>query len=390
MELKTFLFSLIVIYIGARVMGELATRLGQPSVLGELLAGVLLGGSVLGWVEETETLRLLGEIGVMLLLFEVGLESDLMSFLKVGRAALFVALIGMAVPFILGYSVARLLDLNQLQAIFIGATLTATSVAISARVLSDLGKLKTPEANIILGAAVIDDILGLVILSVVVGLVKSGTLSWLQIGRTTGLAVLFIGGAVLLGIRYGHLFSAMVNRMQTRGRLIIAALIFALVLGYLAELVHVAALVGALAAGLVLARTEHQVHIAERIKPVADVFVPIFFVLIGTAVELRHFDPSNPENWPVLLLAGGLLLAACIGKLTAGLGALGQKANRWAIGVGMVPRGEVGLIFAALGLANHVINPAEYGAILIVVALTTLSVPPLLKILFKNPSNSSQ
>ncbi|MEK6617879.1 MAG: cation:proton antiporter, partial [Nitrospirota bacterium] len=182
------------------------------------MAGVLIGGSVLGWVEQTETLKLLGEIGVMLLLFEVGLESDLQSFLKVGWSAAAVATIGVVTPFLLGYGFALALHMTQLQAIFVGATLTATSVAISARVLFDLGKLKTTEGNIIMGAAVIDDILGLVTLSVIVGLAESGNVSWLEVGRTAGLAILFLSMAIAVGIRYAHLFTKLVNRMNTRGR----------------------------------------------------------------------------------------------------------------------------------------------------------------------------
>ncbi len=383
MELKAFLWSLIVIYITARVMGELAVRFGQSSVLGELLAGVLVGGSLLGWVEETETLKLLGEVGVMLLLFEVGLESDLQAFLKVGRSAVVVATIGVVAPFVLGYGLAVAMHMTRLQAIFVGATLTATSVAISARVLFDLGKLKTQEGNIILGAAVLDDILGLVTLSVIVGLAESGTVSWLEVSRTAGLAFLFLGVAIVVGIRYAHLFSRLVNQMKTRGRLIVAAVTFALLLGYLAELMHIAPIVGAFAAGLVLARTEHQSHIEETIKPVADVFVPIFFVLVGVAVELSYFNPFNAENWPLLLLAGGLTLSAFIGKLVAGLGALGEQVNHWAVGVGMLPRGEVGLIFAGVGLSHGIVEEGAYGAILVVVALTTLVSPILFKLLFK-------
>jgi Kef-type K+ transport system membrane component KefB len=173
MELKDFLWSLIIIYVCARVLGELAMRIGQSAVLGELLAGIVIGGSGLGWVEETETLHLLGQVGVMLLLFEIGLESDLQSFLKVGLSAATVATIGVLVPFLLGYGLALALHLTQLQAVFIGATLTATSVAISARGLSDLGKLRTREGNIILGAAVLDDILGLITLSVIIGMARA-------------------------------------------------------------------------------------------------------------------------------------------------------------------------------------------------------------------------
>ncbi|WP_447985680.1 cation:proton antiporter [Nitrospira sp. Nam74] len=379
MELNGFLFSLIVIYISARLLGELAVRIGQSSVLGELLAGILVGPSVLGLVHQTETLTLLGEIGVMLLLFEVGLESDLQSFLRVGPSAAVVALIGVAVPFGLGYGVASILDFTALQAIFIGATLTATSVAISARVLSDLGRLQSREGNIILGAAVLDDILGLVILSVMVGLAESGTVSWLTIAQTAGLAILFLGVAIIFGNRYAALFSKLVNRLNTRGALVITALTFALLLGYVAEVVRVAPLVGAFAAGLILARTEHQGLIEERLKPITDVFVPIFFVLVGVAVNLAHLNPFNPQNRSILLLAGGLTLVAIIGKLVSGWGVLDRRVNRWVVGVGMVPRGEVGLIFAGVGLGAHIITDGQYGAILIVVALTTFFSPVFLK-----------
>jgi Kef-type K+ transport system membrane component KefB len=379
MELKAFLFSLIVIYISARLLGELAVRIGQSSVLGELLAGVLVGPSLLGLVHQTETLTLLGEIGVMLLLFEVGLESDLQSFLRVGPSAAIVALIGVAVPFALGYGVAATLHFTPLQAIFIGATLTATSVAISARVLSDLGRLQSREGNIILGAAVLDDILGLVILSVMVGLAESGTVSWLTIAQTAGLAIFFLAAAMAFGNRYATLFSKLVNRLNTRGALVISALTFALLLGYVAEEVRVAPLVGAFAAGLILARTEHQGLIEERLKPITDVFVPIFFVLVGVAVNLAHLNPFNPENQSVLLLAGGLTLVGIIGKLMSAWGVLDGSVNRWVVGVGMVPRGEVGLIFAGVGLGAHIITDGQYGAILIVVALTTFFSPIFLK-----------
>jgi Kef-type K+ transport system membrane component KefB len=383
MDFQVFLFDLIIIYLSARLLSELASRLGQPAVLGEILAGIILGGSVLGLIEQTETLKLLGEIGIMLLLFEIGLESDLQQFLKAGPAALTVATIGIVMPFLLGAGLALLLDLTQLQAFFVGASLSATSIAITARVLSDLGKLNTPEGNIILGAAVIDDIVGLVMLSVCVGLARSGTVSWIEIGRMTSLAIGFLVGAIVLGIRYAHQLSALVERMRTRGGLITAAVLLTLIFGYLADLMLIAPLVGAFAAGLVLARTEHQVRIQESVRPVTDIFVPIFFVLVGTAFDVRYFNFFNPDNWQPLLFAGGLTVAAIAGKLMSGIGLISSRANRWVIGVGMVPRGEVGLIFAGAGLANHIINPAEYGALLIMVVLTTLAAPFLLKMLFK-------
>jgi Kef-type K+ transport system membrane component KefB len=386
MDLPRFLFSLIVIYISARLLGELLARAGQSAVLGELLAGILLGDSGLAWLKSTETLRLMGEIGVMLLLFEVGLESDLKAFLQVGWSAALVAVIGVVMPFLLGYALAVLLHMSQLQAIFIGATLTATSVAIAARALSDLDKLHSREGYIILGAAVLDDILGLVTLSVLLGLATSGVVSWGAIARTASVAFLVLVLGVLIGIRYAHLFSRLVNRMRTRGRLIVASVTFALLVGYLADCLNVAPLVGAFAAGLVLARTEHHAHIGQTVQPVTDLFVPIFFVLIGAAVDLHQFNPFNPHTRSILLLTGGLLAAAVVGKLMAGLGAFGKGVNRRVVGVGMLARGEVGLIFASVGLSHEVLNTAYYSAVVAVVVVTTVMAPPLLKWMLRTPA----
>lgn len=379
MELQDFLLSLIIIYSVARVMGEVALRLGQSAILGELLAGVLIGGSLLGWIEETPTLRLMGEIGVMLLLFEVGLESDLHAFLKVGRAAALVAAIGVILPFLLGDLLGLALGLSQLQAIFLGATLTATSIAITARALAELGRLQTPDGHIILGAAVIDDLLGLIILSVLMGLATTGAVSWLEVGRSAGLAVLLLGGAITIGIFHGHWLGRLLRLLNTRGSLIVASVTFALLLGYLSGLLHIAPMVGAFAAGLVLARTEQQAKIEKAIKPVADVFVPIFFVLVGAAVDLSLLNPFDAGSRSFLLLAVALLVAAVLGKLAAGLGALGSKGDPWAVGIGMLPRGEVGLIFAGVGLSQEIIGRGEYAAVLLAVALTTFLAPILLK-----------
>ncbi len=379
MTLHEFLLSLIILYVSARLFGEVAVRLGQSAVLGDLLAGVLIGGNVLGWVEPTLTLKLMGDVGVMLLLFEIGLESDPQTFLRVWKSSIGVAVIGVLAPFALGYALAVATGLGTLQAVFIGATLMATSVAISVRVLDDFGKLHTTEGKIILGAAVIDDILVLLALSVIISLADRGAVSGLDVVKASAPAILFLCVAILVGIRYVHLFSRLVNIMNTRGSLVIMAMTFALFLGESAELVGLAPIIGAFAAGLVLARAEHQAHITERIKPVADVFVPIFFVLVGAAVELRLLNPFDPQNWTVLLMTGGLILAAVVGKLLAGAGAAGAGVSRFTVGAGMVPRGEVALIIAATGLSHEVISQREYGAIIMMVAVLSLLAPMLLK-----------
>ncbi len=386
MTLHEFLLSLIILYACARLFGEVAVRLGQSAVLGDLLAGVVIGGNVLGWVEPTLTLKLMGDIGVMLLLFEIGLESDPHTFLRVWKSSIGVAVIGVLAPFALGYALAVATGLGTLQAVFIGATLMATSVAISVRVLDDFGKLHTTEGKIILGAAVIDDILVLLALSVIISLADRGAVSGLDVVKASAPALLFLCVAIVVGIRYVHLFSRLVNIMSTRGSLVIMAMTFALFLGESAELVGLAPIIGAFAAGLVLARAEHQAHIAERIKPVADVFVPIFFVLVGAAVELRLLNPLDPQNWPVLLMTGGLILAAVVGKLLAGAGAAGEGVSRFTVGAGMVPRGEVALIIAATGLSHEVISQREYGAIIMMVAVLSLLAPMLLKFALQRAS----
>jgi len=223
-------------------------------------------------------------------------------------------------------------------------------------------------------------------LSVIISLADRGTVSGLDIVKASAPALLFLCVAIAAGIRYVHLFSRLVNHMSTRGSLVIVAMTFALVLGESAEMVGLAPIIGAFAAGLVLARAEHQAHITERIKPVADVFVPIFFVLVGAAVELRLLNPFNQENWPVLLMTGGLILAAIIGKLLAGAGAAGEGVSRFTVGAGMVPRGEVALIIAATGLSHEVISQREYGAIIMMVAVLSLLAPVLLRFALQRAS----
>ncbi|MHB0998044.1 MAG: cation:proton antiporter [Armatimonadota bacterium] len=380
---QTILYIIIILSF-AKLFGELAERVGQPPVLGELVAGVVLGSSVLGWVHPNEALMVLAELGVILLLFEIGLESDLEEFLRVGPSAILVAIVGVIFPFLFGYLASYyLFHISNIVSIFIGATLTATSVGITARTLTDLGQLRTPEAKIILGAAVVDDVIGLIILAVVTGLVNTGSIAVFDVVKTSLLAIVFLVGAIVVGIPVAPHMLNLAKKLRTRGILTISAMLFCLILAYAAHGLHLATIVGAFAAGLVLARTEDLAHIQERIKPVADIFVPIFFVMLGVSVNLSVFNPYLPGNRGVLLFMGVLVFVAVIMKLFAGLGVIRKGVNRVIVGVGMIPRGEVGLIFASIGLARKIITPGEYAAIVAIVVITTFITPPLLKMVLK-------
>lgn len=384
LEPARIILQVLIMLFAAKIFGEASERLGQPPVLGELLAGVVLGVSVLGLISPNDVLHVLAEFGAIVLLFEVGLESDLEEFLRVGGSAAAVAVIGVVGPFVVGYLAAQWFGLDSLTAIFIGATLTATSVGITARTLSDIGRLRTPEAKVILGAAVIDDVIGLIILAVVAGLVKTHTVSAWGIARISLLAVAFLIGAVAIGVPVAPRVLNIVRRLRTRGTLTVSAVIFAFGMAYLAHQLKLATIVGAFAAGLVLAKTEDQAHIQERIKPVADIFVPIFFVMLGVSVDVMVFSPARSGSAGVLALTGALIVIAIAMKLCSGLGVLRRGVKRLAVGVGMIPRGEVGLIFASFGLANGVIKQDLYSAIVAVIAVTTFVTPPLLKLALRS------
>jgi len=390
-EVGHFFYIFIVILLAAKLAGEMFERIGQPAVLGELVAGVVVGASVLGIVPVDPAdpygaiVHVMAEIGVAILLFEIGLETDLREMLRVGRSSLTVALVGVVLPFLFGYLFWSMYQGGaSLVAIFVGATLTATSVGITARVLTDLGKISTSEARIIIGAAVIDDILGLIILAVVEGLASTGHVSLVEVGKLFGLAIGFLAAAMAIGLTTARWLFELVNRMQVRGVLVTAALVFALLLAFLADVAGLAPIVGSFAAGLILSRTNQFDTIVEQIKPVADVFTPIFFVSIGAAVDVGILDPRVPENHEILIVGTVLFLIAILGKMAAGYSIFWRSdLNRLAIGSGMVPRGEVGLIFAQLGLLGGILTQDVFSALLIMVMGTTLITPPFLKILFE-------
>lgn len=378
MEIANVLLSLFYILVAAKIGGELAERIKQPAVLGELVAGVVVGTSVLGLVKESEFINVLAQIGAVILLFEAGITSEYESFMKVKLWAFIVACVGVTFPFTFGYLVSSFSGLGVIESVFIGATLTATSVGITVRVFSDLGKIKSKEAQIVIGAAVADDVIGLIILAVVVGIIGSGSVSMLNIVRVTSLAVLFLGGALLLGNLAAPNILKFVHQMRVRGVLFVFSFAFCLLMGFLSQVVGLAPIVGAFAAGLILSRTEHQEHVETQIKPVADVFVPVFFVMMGAAVNISLFNPFNPANHAILLFSIMLLTVAILGKIISGFSVF-DKVNKLVIGVGMIPRGEVGLIFAAYGLSHKIVNQQIYVALLIMIIATTFITPPILK-----------
>jgi Kef-type K+ transport system membrane component KefB len=374
-SVERFLLLLAVILVSAKILGELAERIGQPAVVGELLAGVLLGPSVVGLVDPTlPSLHLVAEIGVVLLLFGIGLETDLERLLSVGTAAFTVAVVGVVLPFLFGYGVSRALGLAMLPAIVSGAALTATSVGITARVFSDLGELKSPEGQIVLGAAVIDDVIGLVILAVVSDLVAGNAPSVMGVARATSVAFGFLAAAVLIGRLIVPWLFRLIARTGKEQTLATMALALAFVLAVLASQVGSAVIVGAFAAGLVLAPTEHAHTIERGIVRLANVFVPIFFVAVGAAVDVRTFGSRE-----VVTIGVALTAVAIVGKFAAGWAPVWVRARKTVIGVGMVPRGEVGLIFAQTGLAAGVLNAGEYSALMLMVLVTTFMAPPLLR-----------
>lgn len=383
METGHSLLYLIVIIAAAKIGGELAELLGQPAVLGELLLGVILSLTALRAAAHDPAIAFIAAIGVILLLFETGLESDLDEFFEVGLSASLVAIIGVVVPFGFGFGIAYAIIGNFMHAMFLAATLTATSVGITARVLSDLHQMGSKEAKIILGAAVIDDILGLVILSIVLGIASTGSIQFASAGRAFAIAVAFLLIAVWAGIRFAPKMISLAQKLKTRGRLVTLAFLFALVLALVAEEFGLAEIIGAFAAGLVLATTDDRVSIQRRIKPLADLFIPVFFVVVGLQVSLSSLNPFGPQS-SVFIIGLALLAVAIIGKLASGLGVITKGVSKLAVGVGMIPRGEVGLIFASVGLSAGILTESLYASLIFIVFFTTLITPPWLKRIFSH------
>lgn len=409
--MRQALLVLALIIVAAKLGGELLGRLGQPPVLGELLMGVLLGNlslfgiTALEPLRDSSMLRVVAEIGAILLLFEVGVESDLLQLLAVGRSSLMVATLGVLVPMILGYLVSSQLlpDASWLTHLFVGGTLTATSVGITARVLKDLGKANTKEAQIILGAGVVDDVIGLVVLAVVSGLVSagpasagSGGVSWASIVWIVSKAALFLTVAVVVGRFWSQRIFVHAAKLQVPGVLLGLCLCFCFIVSAIAGFVGLAPIVGAFAAGIVLDEVHYhpfrergERKVEELLFPITTLIVPVFFVMMGFRVDLKSF--GSPA---VLGFAALITLVAIVGKQICGLGVLDRGVDRLAIGVGMIPRGEVGLIFAGMGsslmLAGQpILSPTTFSALVLMVMLTTFITPPLLKVVFERKRSGS-
>lgn len=374
-NVSNVLFDILVVLVAAKIAAELAERIGIPAVAAEIVAGILIGPSVLHIVSESDVLLVLGEIGVILLLLQVGMEMDLRELRAVGRPSTLVAIIGVIGPMALGYVAAQAMGESPNTALFLGAALAATSVGVTARVFSDLKSLGSVEARTVLGAAVVDDVLGLIILTVVVRVVSGGSVSVLSVALIVAVAVGFLLITTLLGSKFAPGLFRTVNRYaRSAGTLVALALAFSLLFAKLAEVAKLAPIVGAFVAGLALSRSDQRERISRELAPVGHLFIPVFFLGIGINVDVSSF--ANPS---VLGVAGVLLLVGVVGKLLSSVGAVGAKGDKLLIGFGMIPRGEVGLIFATIGRTTGVLSDDLYAALLLVVLLTTVAAPPMIK-----------
>lgn len=417
------LLSLITVFVAAKVGGEICARLNLPSVLGELVGGVVVGVSALNLIvfpeggalppsalmniiqmsahldpesllkvftSQSEALSVLAELGVIILLFEIGLESDLEELIKVGPQAVVVAVVGVLVPFIAGtVGLIAFFNIDTIPAVFAGAALTATSIGITAKVLAEMQQLSSREGQIIIGAAVLDDVLGIIVLAVVASLAKTGEIEIANVIYLVLGAAAFLIGSIFIGRLLSPLFVSLVDQLQTRGQLIITSLTFAFLLSYIAAAIQLETILGAFAAGLILAETSKRKELETQITPIADMLVPVFFVTVGAHTDISVLNPLVPANREGLIIASFLVIVAIIGKTITGYVVFGQPGiNRLAVGFGMIPRGEVGLVFAGVGAASGVLSESLDAAIIVMVIVTTFIAPPLLRLAFERDEES--
>ena len=375
MDTTRIFLDILVVLLAAKLAGELAERVALPAVSGEIFAGMIVGPSVLGWVHSGDTLHVLGELGVILLLFSVGLETELADLLAVGRASLSVAVAGVVVPFATGYLAASALGVDNEAAVFVGAALTATSVGITARVFGDMRALTTIEARTVLGAAVADDVIGLLVLTVVVGIIADGNASAAGISWVVIEAIGFLLVSSYVGVKLApHLFALVTRFSRSAGTLVAVAFAFTLGMSELAHLAKLAPIIGAFVAGLALRSSHVADRVHRELTPVGHIFIPVFFLQIGISADVSQF-----ASGAVLRDAAVLLVVAIVGQLVSSLVLRRGQGDRLLVGIGMVPRGEVGLIFATIGLDRGILGDDLYAALLLVVIATTVVTPPFLR-----------
>ena len=374
-NLGRVLLDLTIILLVAKLAAEASDRIRIPAVIGEIAAGIVIGPSVLGLVSGSDMLFVLAEFGVIFLLIQVGMETDIAELRSVGRASMLVALIGVALPMALGVGVGLAIGESTNTSLFIGAALTATSIGITARVFGDLRALATVEARTVLGAAVVDDVLGLIILTVVVRIVEQGSVGIGTVATTIGLAVGFLLLTSVIGFAtFPKVFATIAKHSRSTATVSVTAIGVALAFSVLADKAHLAPIIGAFVAGLALRRISASERVERDVASLGHIFVPVFFLYIGITTDLSAMFDAR-----VIAIALLLSAVAIIGKIAAAVGAFGTKSDKLVIGFGMLPRGEVGLIFATIGLKVGALSEEMYGSILFVVLLTTLLAPPLLR-----------
>ena len=375
LNIGRILLDLTIILIVAKVAAEVSDRIHVPAVIGEIVAGILIGPSVLGLVNTGDMLFFLAELGVILLLIQVGLETDIIELKSVGRASILVAIIGVVLPMVLGFGASSLLGESVNTSLFVGAALTATSIGITARVFGDLRALATVEARTVLGAAVVDDVLGLIILTVVTRIVEQGSVGIGTIASTIGLAIGFLAVTSTVGFTiFPQLFARIAKGARSTSTVSVVAIGIALGFSVLADKAHLAPIIGAFVAGLALRRIATHERVERDVASLAQIFVPIFFLNIGISTNIRAMADARVIGVALILSA-----VAIVSKIAAASGATGSRGDKLTIGFGMLPRGEVGLIFASIGLSVGALSEELYGSVLVVVLVTTLIAPPLLR-----------
>lgn len=372
------ILQLAIIFVASKVAGSLSVRLGQPSVLGKLLIGIILGPSVLGLVTDTDILKEFSQIGVILLMFIAGLETDIDEFKRTGRASSLVGVGGIIVPLAFGYLAGIMINLTPIQASFLGLLLSATSVSISVQALKEMNKLKSPEGSTILGAAVIDDVLVIIALAFLMSLTGGDV----NLGTIILKKLIFFISAIIVGLKIVPWFLKSFSRLRVSETVISSALVICFVYAYLAEYSGVAAIIGAYIAGVAISLTDFKHETFEKVETISySIFVPVFFTSIGVTAEFIGIA----DNLNLIVIFSILAILTKLIGASIGAKAAGFSLNS-ALGIGsaMVSRGEVALIIAAIGLEAQLLSQAMFAVIVVVILVTTIVTPPMMKLFFKN------